>query len=124
MGNVIEQMKGIFNKADEPFTAERAWIETTYGNGSYRTTEQRIKDKQEYIKRMIKNKFIAAGNTFSKDYRCVIDFEDDLKNHIEEIIEPFINGGFNIINLSEQIDELKDEYVYLISWKQVFETKV
>ena len=33
---------------------------------------------------------------------------------------PFIEKGFKVINLSEKIDELKNENVYLISWKNTF----
>ena len=29
-------------------------------------------------------------------------------------------GGFKIINLSEKIEEIDDEHVYLISWKKIF----
>ena len=35
MDNIITSVKSMFNKSDEDFTAERAWIETTYGTGSY-----------------------------------------------------------------------------------------
>lgn len=124
MANVVEQVKEMFNKAEEPFTAERAWIETTYGNGSYRSIEKRIKDKQNYIKNIIKGKFdyaVTNGSTLSRAYRCVIDFEDDLKHHIKEILQPFVEGGFNIINLSDNVEAIKDENVYLISWKNAFD---
>ena len=42
MDNIITSVKSMFNKSDEDFTAERAWIETTYGTGSYRPIEKRI----------------------------------------------------------------------------------
>lgn len=126
MNNVVEQVKNMFNKSEEPFTAQRAWIETTYGNGSYRPLEKRIKEKQEHIKNVIKGKFdsgVSSGNILSRAYRCVIDIEEDLKHNIDDIFKPFIEGGFNIINLSERIDEIKDENVYLISWKHAFDEK-
>lgn len=124
MGNVVEQVKEMFNKVEEPFTAERAWIETTYGNGSYRSIEKRIKDKQNYIKNIIKGKFdcaVTSSSTSSRAYRCVIDFEEDIKHYINEILQPFVDGGFNVINLSDNIDAIKDENVYLISWKNAFD---
>lgn len=115
--------KTILGREDE-FTAEKAWIETTYGKDAYQTIDKRIADKQKQIKDTIKGKFSynSGGNTISlKSYRCVIDFEEDLKNHIQEILQPFYDGGFDIINLSERISEIHDENVYLISWRHVFD---
>lgn len=126
MNNVMKQVKEMFNRNEEPLTAERAWIETTYGSGSFRPLEKRIKEKQDYIKNVIKGKFYSSnsvGNISSRAYRCVIDIEEDLKHNIDEIFKPFVEGGFSIINLSERIDEIKDENVYLISWKHAFEGK-
>jgi len=117
--------KELLHKEKPDFTAEFAWIETTYGEGSYRTLEERIKDKQEGIMRLIKSKFplrnegYLSGNADSS-YRCVVDIEDDLSCCVDEIFEPFKSAGFKIINLSEKIDEIDDEHVYLISWKKIF----
>lgn len=124
MKKIVEQVIGVFNKTDEPFTAQRAWIETTYGNGSYRPLERRIKEKQDHITSLIKGKFgeiNSVGSVTSRAYRCVVDIEEDLKHNIEDIFKPFIEGGFNIINLSERIDEIRDENVFLISWKHAFD---
>ena len=126
MDNIITSVKSIFNKNDEDFTAERAWIETTYGTGSYRPIEKRIAEKQSYIKSVIKGKFYSGnevGNVLSRAYRCVIDIEDDLRDYVGEVFQPFVKGGFKIINLSEQVEEIQDENVYLISWKHVFDKK-
>lgn len=124
MSEVINRVKEMFTKTEEPLTAQRAWIETTYGSGSYRPIEKRITEKQEYIKNIIKGKFsdgVSVGNVSSRSYRCVIDIDEDLKDHTDEIFEPFISGGFNIINLSDYIKEVKDENVFLISWKNAFD---
>ena len=126
MNNVVEQVKGMFNKNEEPFTAERAWIETTYGNGSYRPLEKRIKEKQEHIKNVIKGKVdsgVSSGNILSRGGVGEKDTEVVGVTDIDDIFKPFIEGGFNIINLSERIDEIKDENVYLISWKHAFNEK-
>ena len=56
-------------------------------------------------------------------YRCVIDLEEDLSQYKDEILNPFIEKGFKIIDLSEKIDEIEDEHVYLISWKNIFKKK-
>jgi hypothetical protein len=39
---------------------------------------------------------------------------------VDEVFKPFIDGGFKVINLSENVKEIDDENVYLISWKKVF----
>ena len=121
----IMQFKNPFSRPEEPFTAEKAWVETTYGQGSFRPIEERIKNKQKYIEDMIKNKFEYGTNNshYCKSYRCVIDIEEDLKNHTEEILRPFKEGGFDIINLSEKVDEICDENVFLISWRHIFDKK-
>ena len=100
-------------------------METTYGNGGYRTLEQRIKDKQEYIRDTIKSKFPAHSdgyrfNSTNCSYRCVVDIEEDLSSVVDEVFKPFVDGGFKIINLSKQVKEIDDENVYLISWKKIF----
>ena len=123
--NVLSKIKKVFKKETPDFTAEYAWIETTYGDGSYHSLEERIKEKQNFIKNLIKSKFPARGDgtRFSNangSYRCVVDIEEDLSSHIDEIFEPFINGGFKVINISEQVKEIDDENVYLVSWKNIF----
>lgn len=120
----FKKAKNTFLKNDEPFTAEKAWCETTYGQGQFKPIEKRIKEKKEYIRNLIRNntQYGLRNNTVSsKAYRCVIDIEEDLKHHIDEILQPFIDGGFSVIKLSERIDEIHDENVYLISWRHVFD---
>lgn len=124
----FENLKKVFHKDKPEFTAEYAWLETTYGNGTFRSLEQRVKDKQEHIKNLIKSKFPSHDERYrpanmNGSYRCVVDIEEDLMCCIDEIFKPFIDGGFKIINLSEQVKEINDENVYLISWKKVFKEK-
>jgi uncharacterized FlgJ-related protein len=115
----------VFNKDDGAFTAEKAWLKSTYGSNVSLTTEERILDKQKRIRETIKSKFRyptsdTVKNTMNSSYRCVIDIEEDLEAYIDEILQPFIDGGFKVINLSEQIAEIEEENVYLISWKNIF----
>ena len=120
----FKKAKDTFLKTGEPFTAEKAWCETTYGQGQFKPVDRRIKEKKYYIRNLIRNNASYGKRNSavtSKAYRCVVDFEEDLKHHIDEILQPFIDGGFSVINLSERIDEINDEHVYLISWRHVFD---
>ena len=111
-------------KKNEPdFTAERAWIESTYGEGCYVPISERIKEKQNYIKSNIQTKFrhIYQNNARSfSSYHCVIDIEDDLAAYAETVFKPFIDNGFTIINLSDKVEEIDEPHVYLVSWKNAF----
>lgn len=115
-------------KEKPPFTAEYAWLETTYGHGSYRSVEERISEKQKDIMRLISSKFPPTIDgqvraNANRAYRCVIDIEEDLSTVVDKVFEPFVKGGFKIINLSEKVDEIEDEHVYLISWKKIFSSQ-
>ena len=114
----------ILGKKNEPdFSAERAWIESTYGEGCYVPISERIKEKQNYIKSSIQTKFrhIYQNNVRSfSSYHCVIDIEDDLAAYVETVFKPFIDNGFTIINLSDKVEEIDEPHVYLVSWKNAF----
>ena len=126
LSDFVDKTKKLFGHKEKPkFTAEYAWIETTYGEGSYRPLDERITDKQKYIINIIKTKFPShldgqRSSNSNGSYRCVVDIEEDLYSVVDEIFKPFIEGGFKIINLSEKIEEIDDEHVYLISWKKIF----
>ena len=126
LSDFVDKTKKLFGHKEKPkFTAEYAWIETTYGQGSFRSLEERISDKQKYIINIIKTKFPShldgqRSSNSNGSYRCVVDIEEDLYSVVDEIFKPFIEGGFKIINLSEKIAEIKDEHVFLISWKEIF----
>ena len=126
LSDFVDKTKKLFGHKEKPkFTAEYAWIETTYGEGSYRPLDERITDKQKYIINIIKTKFPShldgqRSSNSNGSYRCVVDIEEDLYSVVDEIFKPFIEGGFKIINLSEKIAEIKDEHVFLISWKEIF----
>lgn len=123
---IFSKVKKVFSKEEAEFTAERAWLETTYGEGRNLSLEERIESKQKEIMNLIKSKFPSRGtetvSTYARhtSYRCVIDIEEDLAQYKDEILNPFIEKGFKIIDLSEKVDEIEDEHVYLISWKNIF----
>ena len=87
----------------------------------------RIKEKQDYITYSIENKFkriYQDGQHSYSAYHCVIDIEEDLATYVDTIFEPFKKNGFAIINLSEQVKEIDEPHVYLVSWKNAFKHKV
>ena len=124
--NVIKKaINKVFNKDEGQFTAEKAWIKSTYGSNVNFTLEERIANKQKSIRDIIKTKFrYPTGGSESllnySSYRCVIDIEEDIVAFKDEILQPFIDGGFKVINLSEKVEEIEEENVYLISWKNTF----
>ena len=113
----------ILGKKNEPdFTAERAWIESTYGEGCYVPISERIKEKQNYIKSSIQTKFrhIYQNNARSfSSYHCVIDIEDDLAAYVETVFKPFIDNGFTIINLSDKVEEIENYMSILLVGKML-----
>ena len=125
LSEFVDKTRKLFGYKEKPeFTAEYAWIETTYGEGSYRSLEERIADKQKYIINIIKSKFPShldgqRSSNSNGSYRCVIDIEEDLYSVVDEIFKPFIEGGFKIINLSKKIKENNNEHVYINSQKKI-----
>lgn len=119
---ITKTLNKMFNKDEGEFSAEMAWLSTTYGVGANRPIEERIANKQKDIMNVIKTKFRYGtnGQETNSNYRCVIDIEEDLAAVKDVVMSPFIEKGFTVINLSEKIDEIKDENIYLISWKNIF----
>lgn len=116
----------MFNKVESKekiLTAEEAYFKTKYG--IYRTTEQRIRDNQRNIKELIKSKMSPAyrGETNFSSYYCVVDLDDDMKPYVDSVFKPFVDGGFEVINLAGKVKEIENEQVYLISWDKKFRTK-
>lgn len=125
---ITSHLKEIFGRGEKPaLTAERAWIESCYGAGTYQRIDIRIKKKQEYIADVIQGKFRASvtnpGASYSS-YHCVIDIEDDIVTYSDVIFKPFVDNGFDVINLSERINEIEDTGIYLVSWKNAFKKQL
>ena len=117
---------GVKKPKELPFSAEKCWCETKYGAGLYKLPAERIKDKQNSIKAIIESKFAPAPNyscVNRSSYHCVIDIEEDLINYVDEVLKPFYDGGFEIVNLSEECKSIKSDGIYLISWENTFKKK-
>ena len=124
---LLKKITNPFSKKKEPvFSAEFAWIGSTYGGNTYEPIEKRILDKQDYIKRMIRSKFAPSPqenvDNYSS-YHCVVDIEEDILKYVDDIFKPFSESGFEIINLSEECQKISEDGVYLISWKNIFKKR-
>lgn len=124
--NNLFQKIGLSPKEPEPLTAEKAWCESTYGEGAYKAIEDRILGKQADIRRIIKSKFAPRPQDNILRYasfHCVIDIEEDLINYVDEVFKPFAENGFEIINLSKECKSIDSDGVYFISWKKAYKKK-
>lgn len=121
--SLLKKISKSFDRKENPFTAESCFIQSKYGEGTYKTPEERIIDKQNHIRSIIKSKFAPAINTNLPNYssyHAVVDIEEDLINYVEQVFEPFVKGGFEIINLTKECKSVIDNGIFLISWKNVF----
>ena len=57
-------------------------------------------------------------------YHCIVSIEEDLMCCVDDVFSPFVNGGFKVVCISDRIDEVRDENLYLISWKNIFKEKI
>ena len=109
--------KSLFKrKKEKSLSAEEAYFRTKYG--VYKSTEQRSSDRQKSVRELIMSKIspgYRADINFTSFY-CVIDLEDELKPYVDEIFKPFKEEGFKVYNLSELVEEINDDLVFLISW--------
>ena len=95
--------------------ATDAFCRATYGENMDKETL--IKKHQSQISRLIQDKITFnydKTNTFG--YMCVYAFTDDVKPFISDILHPFECAGYEIINLSKEVEALKYGNVYLLSW--------
>lgn len=95
--------------------AEAAYSKTTYGSEMDRASL--VKLHQHQINRLIKEKteFRTNGDSFA-DYRCVYSFPKDMSPYIDDVLEAFRDAGYAVINLSDSVEEIRNDHVYLISW--------
>lgn len=100
-------------------SAQTAYCRATYGINT--SVDDLIKLHQHKINTLINDKtsMRSNGDTFG-DYRCVYSFPKDMAPYIQTILKAFTDKGYKIINLSEKIEDIQDEHVYLISWYREF----
>ena len=108
----------------EPMTAERCAYETINGEDSFKTLPERIKKKQEEIAESIKSRYARYNSSGCLvrpiEFNCVITLEEDISAYAEDVFQPFIVGGFEIINLSKVCTDIHEKNVYFIPWRRAF----
>lgn len=131
--NDTPKKKGLLEKFglkhdEEPLTCERCAYETINGENTFRTLPERIKRKQDDIVRLIKSKYVTYGQNGNMvkqpEFNCVVTIEEDIISHAEEVFKPFIEGGFEIINISKACSDIHEPNVFFISWRRAFQDVV
>lgn len=114
----FEKLFFLFHDNQKMITSEEAYNNATYGSNMNR--ERFIIKKQIDINRLIKEKFNNStyGETDYDKYFLIVGLTLVEEECSTEIFEPFIKDGYKIVKISEKIEELKTENVYLITWKQ------
>ena len=114
----FEKLFFLFHDNQKMITSEEAYNNATYGSKMNR--ERFIIKKQIDINRLIKEKFNDStyGETDYDKYFLIVGLTLVEEECSTEIFEPFIKYGYKIVKISEKIEELKTENVYLITWKQ------
>lgn len=107
---------GLCTKKNMYLTADEAYFKSMYGQ--YMSPDDRIRCHQENISNIIKSKCYQSfkGDTDFSSFYCVYDFNEDMKEYIDEVFKPFKDNGYTIISLSDKVDEINRSNVYLISW--------
>ena len=98
--------------------ATDAFFKTKYGDIT--SPEQYIEVAQNYIIRMITTRMDQYNrdprDAVFRSYYCLVDFDSEMGEYMDEIFAPFVERGFNIINLSDKVPEINSDYVFAVSW--------
>ena len=84
------------------------------------TKEQFVLQKQVSINTLIKERIsnIDLYETDFEKYFIVLPFSETEDECSEEIFRPFIDEGYKIVKISEYLEILKGNNIYLLSWKE------
>lgn len=107
----------MWNSNKKLLTRKEAYDSTTYGRCMDR--EQFIKKKQIDINSSIREKTQNSQftDTEFEKYFLIVSFNKVEEDCASEVFKPFRDDGYTIIKLSDTVDVLKGNNVYLISWK-------
>jgi len=101
---------------NEFITSAEAYNITTYG--CYDSIDKIIERERQRINMSIRERMVPAcfGASRFDSYNTIVSFVDDMKPYIEEILKPFRERGFRVTLISDRVEELAEDNVYLISW--------
>lgn len=101
--------------SEDIMSADSAYCKSTYGMSMDVNTL--INLHQHQINKLVNSKtsYRTNGDIFG-DYFCMYSFPKDIVPYIDQILEPFKQRGYDVINLSERVEEFKNYNVYSISW--------
>lgn len=111
---IIKWFKARTSRYECIIPASEAYSKVTYGGIT--NAEDQIRYHQHEINSCIKNKIMSTYDRNIFSYRCVYSFPDNMKPYIKDVLQVFIDNGYQVINLSQKVEELKSDNVYLISW--------
>lgn len=128
--NDVPRKRGFLEKMglkheEEALTCERCAYEAINGEESFKTLPERIARRQMDIKDTIKSKYAVFSQNGQvlkhPEFNCVVTIEEDLIRYVEELFKPFIDGGFEIINISKACEDIHEDNVFFISWRRAFQ---
>lgn len=101
---------------NEFITSAEAYNITTYG--CYDSIDKIVERERQRINMSIRERMVPAcfGASRFDSYNTIVSFVDDMKPYIEEILKPFRERGFRVTLISDRLEELAEDNVYIISW--------
>ena len=114
---LLNNLLHYFDKKTKLLTKEEAFNNATYGKCM--TREQYVSHRQADINSMIRSRIqnTFSGDTDYEKYFLTVSFNETEEECAEEIFKPFKGNGFIIVKISDEIELLKGNNVYLITWK-------
>ena len=119
-----KKIRKMLYKAPKFVTCDEAYCITTYGR--YDEIDDMIARQQARINEKVSSKLAPArmGDSKFNAYTCIVDLAPDLSTYSDKIFKPFIDRGFKVVNLSERVEEIADDNVYLLSWYKAKDSKI
>lgn len=112
--NIIKWFQAKISKDEYVIPAYDAYVKATYGE--HTDVEGQIRYHQHRINSIIKEKITNNYDRNNFSYRCVYSFPNNMAQHTDRVLQKFIDNGYQVINLSQRVEELKSDNVFLISW--------
>lgn len=112
--NLVKWFQARTSKEEDIISASEAYVKATYGENT--NVEDQIKYHQHKINSLIKEKITSNFDRNNFSYRCVYSFPDNMAQYTDRVLQKFVDKGYQVINLSQRVEELKSDNVFLISW--------